>query len=274
MFQFKKFTATAKTITQLPLDTLAKAQDKITKDDLKIFSQMSKSNLPQALAIINQMPLERGTNGLFNFKDTRELWKRALIEGRILWEGQPIDPKWFIGLRMILNRNPRGDILGSGIRQSSEEGSRFSAPVPLILSAFKQYRNIGYEEWDYQAIEGDELDWFMDKDCQQIVQYRGADLGVWSLEELLEFRERANPNQKPLYQVTTATRIEDPKFKELPRIIKLLVLQLWVFHNSIRHPLAITSLSNFDEPATPLVDSEVPVKTAKPDETPEDIWSL
>lgn len=274
MFQFRKFSSTPKSLLQLPLDQLAKPRDKLDKADLKIFSQLARSNLPQALALVNTLPLERGSNGLFNFEHTRELWKRALIEGRVLWEGVPVDPKWFVGLRVILNRNPRGDILGSGMRQSNEEGSRYSAPVPLILSAFKQYRNIGYEEWDYAAIVGDELDWFMDKDCQQIVQYRGADINTWSIAELLEFRNRANPQQKPLHQVTTANRIEDPKFKELPRIIKLLALQLWVFHHSVRHPLAITNLLNFDEPATPLVDSEVVLAKTISNTEVEDIWSI
>jgi hypothetical protein len=261
MFQFKKF-QTSRGLLDLNLERFAKLpQDKITKDDLKHFAQMSKSNLPQALAIINQLPLKRGDNGLFQFRSQIQLWGEQLNSGKVLWGGQPLEPLFVLGLLRVLNRNPRGDILGSSTRQSSEEGSRYSAPVPLTLSAFKQYRNIGYEEWDWASIESlDELDWFMDRDCQYIVEYRGADMSTWDLDKLLKFRQEANYNNKPLYQVTTANRISDAKFMKLPRIIKLMLLQLWVFHNSIRHPLAITNLKNFDEPALPLVDSEIMVQ--------------
>lgn len=272
MFQFKKFQKSGG-LLDLGLERFAKlSQDKITKDDLKPFATMSKSNLPQALAIINQLPLKRGDNGLFQFQTQIKLWGEQLTSGRVLWEGVPLDPQFVLGLLRVLNRNPRGDILGTGTRQSSEEGSRYSAPVPLVLSAFKQFRNIGYEEWDWNGIESlSDLDWFMDKDCQYIVEHRGADMSVWDPDSLLQFREQANYNQKPLHQVTTANKIQDSKFMKLPRIIKLLLLQLWVFHSSIRHPLAITNLENFDEPAKPLVDSEIVVRPVEQLEVASDV---
>ena len=271
MYQFKKFQKQSN--TRLNLEQFAKPQEKISKEELKPFSQMSVSNIPHCLAILNEMPLKREDNGLFNFKNTRQLWQDYVSNQKLLVDGVPATPQYFIGLLKVLNRSPRGDILGSGIRQNSETGSRFSAPVPLVLSAFKQYRNIGYEEWDWQDIDSlDDLDWFMDRDIKQIVEYRHAQLD-WSIEELLEFREQCNPQQKPLQQVTTANKILDSGFSKLPRMVKLLLLQLWVFHPSVRHPLAITNLENFDEPSKPLVSGEV-VILQQPREEAVDIWSI
>ena len=271
MYQFKKFQKQSN--TRLNLEQFAKPQEKITKEDLKSFSQLSVSNIPHCLALINELPLKREDNGLFSFKNTRQLWQDFVSNQKLLVEGVPATPQYFIGLLKVLNRSPRGDILGSGIRQSSEAGSRFSAPVPLVLSAFKQYRNIGYEEWDWNGIESlEDLDWFVDKDIQQIVQYRNAEL-QWSTTELLEFREQCNLQQKPLHQVTTANKIQDVEFMKLPRMVKLLALQLWVFHPSVRHTLAITNLHNFDEPSASLVSGEIPILKETKEES-VDIWSI
>lgn len=227
-----------------------------TKDSLDAFRQRSPALLPQALAWIgSNIRLVKGESGKWSFDKTFDNLGSEVQSGKLLFEGSPVSGAWLLGMFRALNHHPRGEILSPQLKQSQPSGSRYAANIPLILSAFKQYRNVNYEDWDWDS-PSEHLKWFLDKDNRDVIAYRKQEM-PWTLEQLEEFRIQTNTKEKALTAITSVVRIADPDFKMLPRLLKLMLLQLWTYHPSIRHPLAITNLQNFDEPAKPLVDSEL-----------------
>lgn len=218
--------------------------------------------LPQLLAYIgSKIPLAKGEHG-WGFAPTLRGLGSALDAGAICHDnGVPISKLAFQGMLNVLNYSPRGDILPANWRQSSGEGLRYAAAVPLFLSAFKEYRDIKYSEWDWQD---DKRVHFLDKDMMEYSSqfYKPVE---WSTEELLEFREEGRTvrsgtkagTQKPLIATTTLTGLNDPDFKVLPRLLKLALCQVWVYHPTIRHKYMITNHLDLDQHPEPLVADEV-----------------
>ena len=231
-----------------------------TKDSLQQFRDKALSFLPQALALIGrEVKLVKGDDDKWSFSQTLFNLGSDLKQGKLLLDGEPISEFWMLGLLKVLNHKPRGEVLPTNVKQSSPEGSRYAANVPLVLSAFKQYRNVAYEDWSWEE-DHKAIRWFVDEDNLEVVKFRGVEVN-WTPQELLEFREMTNPSGKAPTAITTVTRVLDPDFKKLPRLVKLLILQLWVYHASVRNPLAICSLNDFDVHDLALVDSQVVPKS-------------
>lgn len=166
-------------------------------------------------------------------------------------------------LANILNafiRSPRGELFIE--KQSSPDGLRWCALVPLILATFKEYRNIGYNEWDYTDPK---MVHFLDKDIQDLLPYIKGDLTVeaYTLETLLQFITTTSTVRsgktagliKPITSITSVTKV--PELKEYPRLLKLILLQAWVCHPTLRHPLMLLDINDLDNMPTPLVSTEV-----------------
>lgn len=174
--------------------------------------------------------------------------------------GNPVSKAAMQGMINVLNYSPRGDILPSVWRQSSGEGLRYSAAVPLILSAFKEYRNVRYSDWDWTDLNRKYL---LDFDFFELSEHFGCRMS-WDVEQLLEFREVGRTiatgvkagQKKDIISTTTLSKIDDPDFKALPRLAKLLLCQVWVYHPTIRHKLMITDLMHLDDFSPPLVQDE------------------
>lgn len=243
-------------ILRFPFEQLA--QGTLDKDRLEPFRARSQVLLPHLLAFLGStIKLVKDDTDKFSFKLTVQQLVEDLQNQKLLLEGEPVQQNWMRGVLKVLNHAPRGELLHSSMKQTKLEGVRYNASIPLILSAFKQFRNVQYEHWNWdceQSLKAREF--FLDRDSMLVAEQRGFD-GLWTETELQDFRELTNTKQKPLTSVTAVVRIPDPKFKELPRLVKLMLLQLWAYHPSVRHPLAITNLQNFDEPAPPLVDSQI-----------------
>lgn len=215
--------------------------------------------LPQALAFIgSQLPLAKLANGKLSFATTIQLWKQQPMPQ--LDSGQQVNLLWIKHLFQMLNCAPRGKILYKQ-KQATVLGSRYAANVPLILSAFKEYRNVSYSMWDFTEPEHK---LFMDKDTAELVDYFGVEQ-PWSREQLLEFQELgrmvltgANAGRvKSVIATTSITNVPDAEFKKLPRLMKTMLCQTWVYTPEIRNKYAITNLIDLDKPAEPLVDAEV-----------------
>jgi hypothetical protein len=169
-----------------------------------------------------------------------------------------------------LTTSPRGDLL-TGMTQTRDQGVRWSAPVPLVLSAFKEFRGVGYSSWDWTDTNMTTL---VDKDITEWSGYFGTPQ-PWSLEDLIQFRVGALEVKSGKYQGTVRKPestsqvygVTDPDFKKLPRLMKLALTQLWCFHPRVRTELMITDHMNLDSHPQPLVDGEVlQVKSSKPTE--------
>lgn len=215
--------------------------------------------LPQSLAFIgSNLPLAKNDAGKMSFQQSLALWKQQPLPQ--LDNGQYITVHWIKHLFQLLNHSPRGEILGKQ-KQATVLGSRYAANVPLILSAFKEYRNISYSMWDFSEAEHK---LFMDKDTAELVPYFGEPQ-PWLPEQLLEFQELARTiatganagKVKSILATTSINNIADQEFKKLPRLLKLLLCQTWVYSPQVRNKHAITDLINLDQPAQPLVDAEI-----------------
>lgn len=215
--------------------------------------------LPQVLAFFNQViRLQRtGDSEKISSRATLRALHADLLDGRVRFaSGKVVTPRELTVLLQYINYAPRGELITG--TQTSTQNSRYAAGVPLLLSAFKEYRGVPYSAWDYSdpAIQQ-----FLCKDLFELIPY----MGVTHDFDLLEIREIGrtqksgkNPGKQKNYVSCTAiTGITDPDFKKLPRLLKLMLCQCWVFHPTVRHALAWTDLCNLDEPAPPLVDPVV-----------------
>lgn len=234
--------------------------------------------LPQVMAAMgNYWPIAKGNNGLYSFTETLRLWKRVVVEGGLDLEGAVLDLQGVTALLHYLTLAPRGEVLGS-LRQTSHEGVRYSAPVPLILSSWKQYRGVGYSSWDWNDPN---RRFFLDSDILEWSNHFGVEVG-WGMDDLLQFRVTALEVKSGARQGTvrkpescsSVFGVSDPQFKVLPRLMKLSLCQLWCFHPSLRTDLMITNHMDLDTHPEPLVDGEVLTTKSKTVATGDDIWDV
>lgn len=241
--------------------------------------------LPQLLATLgSKVPLAKTSAG-WGFAPTLRGLGSALDAGVVTYDnGMPISKAAFQGMINVLNYPTRGEILPTNARQGHGEGLRFATGVPLFLSAFKEYRGIKYSEWDWTDAA---REYFVDFDMLEYSEYFGQEVGSWSAEELLAIREEGRTvrtgakagQQRPIITTTSLTGITDVNFKVLPRLLKLALCQVWVYHPTIRHDLMITNHMNLDQHPEPLVTDDVfvapPLSKKRPVITPTtSMWDV
>lgn len=223
--------------------------------------------LPQLLAAIgNYWPITKGDNGLYSFTETLRLWKQTTLKSGLDLEGSVQNLEDVQAVMKYLCLAPRGEVLGS-MRQTSVEGLRYSAPVPLILSSWKQYRGVGYSQWDWKDPN---RRFFLDSDILEWSDHFGEDV-AWSRDDLLQFRVTALEVKSGSKQGTvrkpescsSVFGVTDKDFKALPRLMKLSLCQLWCFHPSLRTDLMITDHVDLDSHPDPLVDGEIVTPKSK-----------
>lgn len=237
------------------------------KDDIANSNWRSNASwlLPQLLATLgSRIPLAKGSQG-WGFTPTVRGLGSALDAGVVTYDnGIPITKAAFQGMLNILNYPTRGEILPSNARQGHGEGLRYATGVPLFLSAFKEYRGINYADWDWTDSN---RSYFIDFDMLEYSEYFGQDTPElqWSVEELLAIREEGRTvktgvkagHQRPIITTTSLNGITDLRFKALPRLMKLALCQVWVYHPTIRHKYMITSHLTLDQHPDALVQDEV-----------------
>lgn len=172
-----------------------------------------------------------------------------------------------------LTTSPRGSIL------VTRPETRWSAPVPLWLSAHKEFNSVSYSHWDWT----DPLvSLFVDRDIlDQVSWYRsggqvlGSDEVLENLDQVLEVKtgKRAGTMRNP---ASCATVYGVPEWKA-PRLVKLAAFQFWMYHPSRRHNLMILG-PELDSMPPPIHDAtgEVFQKEEKKIEVPtlSEIWGL
>ena len=233
--------------------------------------------IPQILANIgSHWPLVRGVNGSLSFKETIRSWGVLMDRGELVLDGALMTKRGLTNLLNWLNLVPRGEVLGSGARQTGKDWLRYNAGVPLVLSAFKEYRDVGYSSWDWTdsfkefLVDGDIVAWS---------NHFGSDVS-WDTDALLGFREgsltvKTGKNQGTVRKPQSTTQVygvTDPEFKGLPRLMKLNLTQLWCFHPSLVTKFTIGSHMDLDSPQVPLVSGEV-LEVAQP-RSQASMWDL
>lgn len=214
--------------------------------------------LPQVLAFFNHNIRLCRTGDKISASATLRALHADLLESRVKFQsGKTVTSRELTSLFQYVNYSPRGQIISGN--QTLVANQRYAGSVPLLLSAFKEYRNVSYMSWDYTDPAILQL---LDKDNQEVIQYIGQDFPDLDLLEIRELGRTIKSGtregrQTPYTSCTSVNGIKDPDFKKLPRLVKLMLCQLWVYHPTTRHALAWTNLQDLDEPAPPLVDQEV-----------------
>ena len=184
--------------------------------------------------------------------------KHQLDRGAIVLGSTTIDvPTW----REIWNQlitSPRGGLI-QGVPQTRTPALRWNAGVPIILSFFKEHRNLGYESWDWTDPS---MTHWMDQDLWKALTTPHPQ---WSREELVVFRDQGliiksgvktgqtrDPKSTP-----NLTGIENQEFNRLPRLTKLMLCQSWCYHSHHRHQFMILDTQLKDQVPPPLVLDEV-----------------
>lgn len=226
--------------------------------------------LPQLVAHIgSHWPIIKAGDR-YSATETIKGWATLANRGELTLDGVQITLGSVKKIVSWMNTTPRGSIL-TGMTQTKDHGVRWSAPTPLVLSAFKEFRGVGYNRWDWKDPGMAHL---VDKDVYEWSQHFGIPVG-WTRDDLLQFRVGALEVKTGKYQGTARKPestsqvygVTDPDFKRLPRLMKLSLCQLWCFHPSVRTDLMITDHMDLDNHPQPLVDSEVLQKpSTKPSE--------
>jgi len=220
----------------------------LNTDTLADFKANSTWILPQLMALLGtKLQLIRTSDGLVSFSKTLT----SLGSGEITFDsGLPLARPDLQGILRVLTHTHRSQFVHG--RLTAEFGARYNGLVPLIPSAVKQYRGVGYSEWDWADAK---RAYFLDPDFDNIADLIGTFDNPFSKEELLEIRGDSDPK---LYKsVSVLSRVDNLDFKTLPVLARLMLAQMWIAHPTLRHPLAITNLYQPDIPAEPLVVLEV-----------------
>jgi hypothetical protein len=245
----KQFDTSIKKVEHQPFHNLTQ-----TNIDEFPFKVSSSWLIPQALAYAtSNMTLARGSSGLIDPTATLNKLREKY---------NPEQLKWFIGLLMYLNYSPRGSILG--INSTPQRVfPEYSCMTPLILAAFKRERGIKYSEWDFSDKH---INKFIDRDLLEVIQC------AWTTadrQQLLGWREQAITINKGInagsynnpVDVYKNIRVKDDVFDSMPRLAKLMALQLYVAHPSVRKDYMILS-QDFTMPEILIDDNIVqPIKT-------------
>jgi len=244
------------------------AQGDLSKESFSDFRRRAQWLLPQILAWIGSTcQLKRSDTGLYTAQQFVQHNSQLAREGKLLYEGMQVPFEVFAGMMRILTHYPRGDILNQTTQKQTSGGLRYASNVPLVLSAFKEYRNIPYSDWDWQCARMAKV---LDTGLAELVPYILDPKLVekWLPQDLIDIRITANQREVPLTSLYSISYGDDMEFKRLPRLLKLLLCQTWVYHPSIRHDMGITNIWDLDNHPEPLVSSEVPITDT------DDPWSV
>lgn len=165
------------------------------------------------------------------------------------YEGFTIPGTQILSLwKFLLNTN-RSQI----VADSLVKVPMLSTAVPLVLWAYKQTHDVPYSAWKSSPFARNVLG----KDLAFLVDPLWSDWNnLWSDEELVHVRNIA------LTELKTETRKEDTSYKmnkvagkymdrfnsfdELPKLMKYMLLQTWIYHPSIRKPNMILDWKDWD----------------------------
>ena len=178
-------------------------------------------------------------------------------------------------LIMSLYEIPRSKLLGS--KTTLVKNTRIATATPLPLAAFKQLLGIKYEDWD----KGDpKLKYMLGKHLAPgllSVAKNEADLvrkyppnGNPKKKDILAYRDilGASPLNYRTMKHIRINKIEEDglisrNFYEIPAIVVRMLMQLWIFHGSVRDTSGMQILDPFnwdnipEAVDQPIVDDEV-----------------
>lgn len=207
--------------------------------------------VPQLLAFVASQITPVKVAGKYSFTATFQDLKANAKAGTLSYpNGKSLTVQEVNGILKFLNSTPRGEVLG-GAKQIDPKSARYATGVPLILSAFREYKDIQYSQWDWTDTEN--LDIFLDKDIIALVPYF-SNPPDFTNEQLLEYRTIGGTYRtgekvgqtKHLNSITVINKVGNPDFDGLPKLLRLMLCQTWVYQPHIRHKYSITNCRDID----------------------------
>lgn len=256
--------------------------------------------LPQLMAFIgSQFHVKRREDGKFSFKESIAQLGVKCDSGEVRFQcGTKVNRETLASILKFLAHYPRSDILPRGITQASEQGSRWATGVPLVLSAFKEFRDIKYSSWAWDE-DDNFIKFFAGEDfvkkpptvvgrefnlreASLVDLIRQAWTSPWTAEELCQLTEAARPYKtgakagelRSLNQLTSITTTElDEEFDKLGPVswLKPMLCQTWVFQPHIISKYAINNCKDLDV-HVPSIRGDLDMVNKKQDTTLEDLW--
>ena len=218
---------------------------------------------PQCLARLAQVKLPRNTEGLIS---ARKLVKDYYSKDNFL-----------TGIYSLCIYPKRGILVKN---QTSEASRNFSKLVPLIMSAYAQYSNVCYEEWDRDEVVfvvDPDLYTAMNKYEESLAYWEalsrgyipnpatgdygddrdyGLDVAVvlgWRNDALtIKTGDKRGVIRSPLTTYSTSPS-EDNPLKELDPLSRHMFMQTWCAHPDIRTDLMILDPVDWDSMPEPLI---------------------
>lgn len=215
------------------------------------------------LPILAKQPLVFN-NGQVDIKATMEIIAKSVYEH----EGYEIPGSKILYLWQFIAQTSRSELLSV----SQNKNSSLSSGVPIVLYAYKHQHNVLYNAWRsdplVSAVLGKDLAWlpdYKDFDHGYTTPYinsfrRGA------LTELKLGGKTAPDSSNKLNRVAGREIVVNDdtakEFDALPRLLRYMILQTWIWHPSIRSPNMITDWTDWDAVMPPYNNSVV-VTTAE-----------
>jgi hypothetical protein len=193
-------------------------------------SIVTLSDLQHAMATLAKLPLVRNDDHKISTTSSIKLWP------------QHIDREVLSGIMKAMCNPSRSEVFKE--RQTSGEAARFSGLVPLVLSAFKQYNNTQYSEWDWSDPNIKHL---LDPKLQELIPYITGTkiIPQFELAEIQGWVE-ALAAKKKLSSYWQVTKTDLPELDGYPRLLKVMLLQVWVAQPQIRNTWMILDCANLD----------------------------
>lgn len=204
-----------------------------------------------------------GSERKFSFGESLKSWAGHFDSGKTFFfdDGTELTKEDLQGMLSLLRCCPRSVSLPSNATQLSKDWIRYATPVPLYLSAFKQFRNVNYKQWD---LTDPKLAICTDKRNLDVIKLLGKE-HPWSQGDLVKFRDASRTfktgakagTMRTLNQTYTITATEDPSFNELPENVKLMLCQVWAYQPGCASQYGIYTLDDPDALAQPLVETDI-----------------
>jgi len=164
------------------------------------------------------------------------------------------------GMLLVCKHSTRSTFIKG---QTDEKYKNFSSLVPLVMSAFKKYKNIPYSRWDKDEIQYIteaklakvmKMETLPDITVDEVLEARLAGLTIKSGNKMGELR--------PLKSTFTLYIPAGTALDGLEMLAKIMICQTWVAHPSTRTEYMILNPIDWDNMPDPLIGSAVMLKNA------------
>jgi hypothetical protein len=204
----------------------------IKKNAEWVFSQM--------LAKFAELPLEKNENGLYS--------------GKAMFRAIRTSP--FMSGMLLVCKHPTRSIFLTG--QTSPLYSAYCSLVPLVMSAFKRYKQIQYSEWDRAEISS-----ITEPTLAEAMLL--TELPDITREEVIEAREIAltplsGPHVGVMKNPATTYILylrKESGMVDLPTLAKIMLCQTWCAHPVNRNNYMILNPLNWDELPEELISTSI-----------------